>query len=169
MTSNIEFDSSYEYTPALAARMARRCLRFQYGGFLITLIPPFLFGIYLMSDHAYHWLSGFLCGAVFSLLLSLINWYRAAVGAARIHAGDPISIHLDSGGLRLSSSLLTSASPWQSIAAVHRIPEGLLLSQRGSAHLVPIPMQALTPESIAFIMSCVRAAGGRIGKPERVE
>lgn len=167
MTPNLEFDSSYEYTPALAARMARRSLRVQYGGFLITLIPPFLFGIYLLGDHSYHWLSGFLCGTVFSLILVLINWYRAAVGAAKIYAGQPISVHLDSVGLHLSSPVLTSACPWKSIAAVHRIPEGLLLVRRGSAQLVPMPMQALTPESIAFIMACVHAAGGRIDKSDR--
>ena len=160
--SDALFESSYEYTPALAARLARRELRSRYGGFLIALAMGFAWALLCLRSSTLHWLSGFLMGLVAAFALMLVRWYRGTIAAASAYSGAPISVRLDDAGIHLSSSVINSECPWTSVAAVHRIPEGLLLIRRGSQQAVPVPHQTLSPEAVAFVVTAVRTAGGRI-------
>ncbi len=160
--SDTVFESSYEYTPVLAARLARRELRTRYGGLLIALSMGFAWAVLCLRSSTLHWLSGFLMGLVGAFALMLVRWYRSTVAAASAYSGAPISIRIHPAGIHLSSSVINSDCPWTSIAAVHRIPEGLLLIRRGSQQAVPLPHQALSSDSAAFVVAAVRAAGGRI-------
>jgi len=156
------FDSTYDYTPALAARFARRELRGRYGGFLIVLVVGAATSLLCLRDSSLYWLSGFVMGLVGAYSIMLIKWYRHSVATAAAYSSGPIGVHIDASGIRLSSPLLNSECPWSSVASVQRVPEGFLLVRKGSLQAVPLPDEALTPDSSAFVVAAVRSAGGRI-------
>jgi len=158
------FDSAYEYTPALAARFARRELRGRYAAFVIVLAVGLGTSLLCLRDSSFYWLSGFLMGLVVAYSVMLFKWYRRSLAAAAVYSNATIAVHIDAAGIRLSSAILTSDCPWTSVAAVQRIPEGLLLVRKGSLQTVPIPNEALSEEAVAFVFAAVRSAGGRIGR-----
>ncbi|MFN7987928.1 MAG: YcxB family protein [Thermoanaerobaculia bacterium] len=162
--SDAAFDSSYDYTPALVARFARSELRSRYGGFLMALGMAFAWSLLCLRSSTLVWLSGFLMGFVAAFGVMLWKWYRGALASASVYAGAPISVRLDTAGIRLSSPVLTSECPWSSVAALHRLPEGFLLVRKGSQQAVPLPREALSPEAAAFLVSAVREAGGRVDR-----
>lgn len=160
--ADVAFESSYMYTPVLAARIARRELFKRHRRFLVILALAFFWSLLCLRSSALSWLSGFLMGVSSAFVLILLRWYLSAIATASVYSDAPISIHLDLAGVRLSSSVINSECPWGSVAAVHRIPEGLLLIRRGAQQAVPLPFEALPTGAAAFVVSAVRNAGGRI-------
>jgi hypothetical protein len=156
------YDSSYSYTPELAARFARRELTSRYGGLLVVLAVGLLWGVLCLFDRDLHVLAGLLFGMVLAYAATLVRWYRATVRAAALYEGRSIAVHFDTELLRLASPVMTSECPWSSVAAARRVPEGLLLERRGTRQTVPIPAQALSTEALAFLLARVAAAGGRV-------
>lgn len=158
------FESTYQYTVDLAGRLTRRQLRTRYTGLFTYLAVASIFAIVLLREASLHLLSGFLLGFVTAIVVMLFKSYRSAMATALIHCDHPIALRIDEHGIRMSSELLTSDVPWQSIAKAQRTPEGLLLLRRGSPSPTAIPNEALSADALAFVLASVTAAGGKIGR-----
>jgi hypothetical protein len=157
------FDFSYEYTRAFATRLARRELLTRHLGFLISL-AFFLFVAWALAGESdLNWLSGFFAGIACAFVYVYIRWYRRCLATAAPYAGKVISVHLNAAGLRLVSPVVASEVAWSGIVAVRRTPEALLIMSEGrEENGIPIPSEALSPEAMAFVVSSVAAAGGRV-------
>lgn len=168
MTST-SFDFSYECTASLARAILRREFSRRLPRPLLFAAALVAVAFALISESESSWLNGWICGIlvgwVILWLVLLVKLYQSSRSVLEAYIGHRISIHLDAHGLRISSPVQTSESPWWAIASVRESAQALFVVRKGVQGTAVLPREALSADAVAFIRASVGAAthpsGGR--------
>jgi hypothetical protein len=156
------FDFSYECTAGLARVILRREFSRRLPRPLLSVAVLVALASAPISQSESSWLNGWICGIlvgwVILWLVLLVKLYQSSRSVLEAYVGHRISIHLDAHGLRISSPVHTSESPWWAIASVRESAQALFLVRKGVQGATVLPHEALSADAVAFIKTSIGAA-----------
>lgn len=157
------FEIEYEYTEALARRAFFALLWRRRTAYVLVSPLLFVWAVAEAFSPTYSFLAGIALGAV---LFTWSSWWaslRATRRAARTPDGPPrIRILLDEALCTFEMRHVQVGLAWPGIQRVERLRELLLLYRPLQEGASTIPLAAVSPEALDFILRKVREAGGQV-------
>jgi hypothetical protein len=159
-------DATLIYSKALLQQAVFAFWRRSVGvGFFVALLIAALGLVVLVALGQASWIIGALAavlalGIAFTIVVYVVH-YRRSLRKFRQMNTPRSTFRADESSFTMSSDIGTTTLQWSAVKELWQFPNVWLLLY-SKAQFTTLPLACLPPETQAYIVQCVRAAGGKV-------